>query len=38
MDEALKRETRESFSLLFLSAGTLAGLVGMAIAFLGLVG
>lgn len=38
MDESLKKETRESFSLLFLSASTLAAIVSLAVAALGLAG
>ena len=38
MDEALKKETQESFSLLLLSAGSIAAIVGHAVLFLGLVG
>lgn len=38
MDEALRKETRESFSLLLMSAMTLGLLAGLAAAVMGLAG
>ena len=38
MDEALRKETRESFSLLLMSAMTLAILAALASAVMGLAG